>query len=361
MPNISLRRRRGQRITGFLLNLLALVLTATITLNIININYSKYLYSFPNYSAATKKWSPFNTTNPHMKTWCPEAECLNSPLCLPCKRRHLFIISTARSGSTTLLRMFNDLPNVRISGENHNTFGFVSQIESNLKDHQPQLLKHPIDKTDGPFRHNTIPKGSLACISQDLHYIMNPPPLEVQNDPHFTDNLKSKYDPNAILGFKTVRLHMFKKPRAAARFLMTHFPCSRFIINVQQNITHQYQSYQRTFTGSLKKRGNSTVNATNVSVDNSTAAYNGPTKAGLKDIRDFHVALSRALGKSSAKIIRFDHWKDNVNVLNEVLDWLGYENCQYDAITHENENGYGVDNTTIIDLGKDCHYPFLDE
>ncbi len=257
--------------------------------------------------------------------------------------------------------MFNDLPNVRISGENHNTFGIVSQIETNLKDHSPQLLKHPMDKTTGPFRHNVIPKGSLACISQDLHYAMNPPPLEVQNDPHFADGLKFKYDPNVILGFKTVRLHMFRKPRAATRYLRTHFPCSRFVINVQQNITHQYESYRRTFSGSLKIRGNSTgtgnvtttteTTTTTSTTTNLSANYDGPTKAVLKDIREFHLTVGRVLGEDYAKIIRFDHWKDNVTVLNEVLDWLGFEKCRYNVITHENENGYGVDNSTVVDLG----------
>lgn len=57
-------------------------------------------------------FEPYNSTNPHEKSWCPSAACNNSPLCLPCKKRFLFIIATGRSGSTTLLSMLNHLPGV---------------------------------------------------------------------------------------------------------------------------------------------------------------------------------------------------------------------------------------------------------
>merc|ERR1712176_1668174 len=68
-------------------------------------------------------WKPFNETNPH-KQWCPNATitCHNSPLCTPCNRRYAFVFATARSGSTTLLQTMNELPHVRMSGENDNAF-----------------------------------------------------------------------------------------------------------------------------------------------------------------------------------------------------------------------------------------------
>jgi len=64
-------------------------------------------------------WEPFNRTNPHIG-WCSHANCSNSPICTPCRRRFLLIISTGRSGSTTLLSMMNQLPGVRLAGENRN-------------------------------------------------------------------------------------------------------------------------------------------------------------------------------------------------------------------------------------------------
>ncbi len=147
-------------------------------------------------------WEPFNSTNPHKDTFCPKAKCQNSPLCTPCNRRHFLILSTARSGSTTLLRMFNELPNMRLSGENHNQLYLVSKLTKNLLNNRPNLLKHPMDKPTGPFMHNTIPQGSMGCIAQDMMHLLNPPPLAVQQDK--TINME-KYDEDLILGFKTVR------------------------------------------------------------------------------------------------------------------------------------------------------------
>ena len=48
-------------------------------------------------------------------------------------------------------------------------------------------------------------------------------------------------------------------------------------------------------------------------------------------------------------------------MLNDVVEWLGYKDCLFNTITHDNENGYTVDNTTVIDLGENCRYPFVDE
>ena len=351
------------------------------------------------------QWNPFNNSNPHQSSWCPTATCQNSPICTPCNRRHLFIFSTARSGSTTLLSMFNTLPYTRISGENHNTFGVASLIEDNLLNHRPQLLKHPMDKYNGPFRHNTIPKGSLACITQQLHYTMNPPPLHIQQDKSYAHNIQSSsYDEYTILGFKEVRLHSFTTPSIAANFYRNHFPCSRFIINVQYNITHQLESYQRTFTKNgtlvlmMKKKSNTTrsndttdndtttttttTTTTNINTTTTTTyhnsttnitdndhhqsdknnnQYNGPSEDDLTKIRDFHLQVGTLLGEDYAKVIHFDQWKDDVSILNEVIHWLGYKNCNFNAIVHENDNGYGVDSSTIIDLGKNCHYPFINE
>ena len=319
-------------------------------------------------------WAPFNNSNPFQSSWCPDATCQNSPLCTPCNRRHLFILSTARSGSTTLLRMMNELPNTRISGENHNTFGIFSQIESNLWKNRPRLLMHPMDKPDGPFRHNTIPKGSLGCISQQLHYTMNPPPLHIQQDIAYAmHDLKSTYDADRILGFKSVRLHLFKSPDDAVTYFKTNFPCSRFIINIQQNITHQYESYLKNFVGTknkLKKDEKQKqkekqreelehlVNMENqINGDNllSNSKYKGPDMHELESIRDFHIQLGELFGTTYAKVIKLEDWEDNVDVLNEVIHWLGFDpqTCAFNTITHDNANGYSVDNS-IVDVGENC-------
>ena len=270
--------------------------------------------------------------------------------------------------------MFNDLPHTRISGENHNTFGYDYAIEHNLNTHTPQLLNHPMDKPTGPFRHNTIPHGSLGCISQQLHYTMNPPPLSIQQNVEIVkDDLRTTYDRYTILGFKTVRLHLFEQVHSAVEYYKTHFPCTKFIINVQQNITHQLDSYMKNFAGTSKKKKNGDNHDDSEEEereeedddddddDDIASHYHGPNRTDLKFIRDFHINVGKELGEEYAKIINFDEWIKDVSVLNDVIDWLGYKDCAFNAIVHDNENGYAVDKTTMIDLGDNCHYPFIEE
>jgi len=306
-----------------------------------------------------EEWEPFNTTNPHTE-WCPGAQCLNSPLCTPCNRRHFFIISTARSGSTTLLRMINELPNIRISGENHNTFGIESKIETNLLQNKPSLLKHPVDKPTGPFQHNAIPQGSLGCISQHLHYVMNPPPLQIyQQRSKMLSTEERRMEESMILGFKTVRFHVSFKPFAGAKYIRTHFPCSKVLINIQSNITHQLESYMNTFHGTAK--GSSTT----------PKKYEGPSFESLTQVKNFHIKLEKALknqykknnenSSNMVRIVDFDQWKNDVKIINNIVSWIGYEDCKFNSLTHENDNGYGVDATTVVDLGKNCRYPYFNE
>jgi hypothetical protein len=285
-----------------------------------------------------EKWEPFNTTNPHASSFCPDAKCLNSPLCLPCNRRHFLIISTARSGSTTLLRMFNALPNMRLSGENHNTLWFISQLTDNLLENRPNLLKHPVDKPIGPFSHNTIPRGSMGCIAQQITHNLNPPPLAVQQDK--SKNMED-YDDGLILGFKTVRLHKENwTAMEAAKFLKEHFPCTKVLINYQTNVTHQYLSFKHTF------------NHTGPSEDD-----NGPSIDKLEEINEFQEQLHNHL-KQSSKLIDMDKWTKDVEILNDVVDWIGYEKCRFKEIVHENDGGYATDNKTDLSVGDECAEKF---
>ncbi len=180
------------------------------------------------------------------------------------------------------------------------------------------------------------------------------------------------------MGFKSVRTHLFGDVINAVKYYKHHFPCSRFVINVQQNITHQLESYMRTFNGTLKemtkktkKGGVMTTKDDSMRIEKNDDAtipsspsppiYNGPSYEDLEKTRDFHIKVGQRLGTDYAKIILFDEWIHNVNVLNDVIDWLGYKDCAFNTITHDNENGYTVDNETVVDLGKHCHYPYAEE
>ena len=281
-------------------------------------------------------WEPFNLTNPHKHTWCPNAFCQNSPLCKPCQRRHLLLVSTARSGSTTLLRMFNALPNVRLAGENHNQIKFVAKLTSNLVNNRPRLLRHPHDKHTGPFMHNAIPQGSFGCIAQDVFHMMNPPPLAVQQN---KDIQMEEYDKDLILGFKTVRMHLGDwTAQKASEYLKSHFPCSRVIINYQTNITHQLESHHQTF-------------------GNQSDTYLAPSMDQLEKANQFQFNLHRNLGDDYSKLIDMDEWSKDVQVLNQIVSWLGFEKCQFESIVHENLKGYKRDTSTELKVGAECKPP----
>ena len=114
--------------------------------------------------------------------WCPNAACSNSALCQPCRQRFLFILSTGRAASTTLLAMINHLPNVRIGGENNNELYIASQLESNLKIQGFGGLrsKVPPRPPNSAWFHNTIPEQAMACTIQKVLQTINPPPEKIQ-------------------------------------------------------------------------------------------------------------------------------------------------------------------------------------
>ena len=78
----------------------------------------------------------------------------------------------------------------------------------------------------------------------------------------------------------------------------------------------------------------------------------------------FLLKVGHKLGEDMAKIIDMNLWVNDVSLINDVVDWLGYQNCSFQKIVHENnqgENGDGLgrDQETDTGLGEACQYPFL--
>mmetsp|Transcript_25428 Transcript_25428/g.31330 ORF Transcript_25428/g.31330 Transcript_25428/m.31330 type:complete len:386 (-) Transcript_25428:255-1412(-) len=292
-----------------------------------------------------RKFRHFNRTNLYENSWCPQATCYNSPMCTPCSRRFLFIIATGRSGSTTLLKMFNTLPNVRLSGENYNEFYRAYQLSSNL------IVEHPKDFYDeeiaskgrfmhadvkvGPFLHNAMPIGSMSCVMQNLVHTLNPPALHKEDLP-FYDEEKER---NKILGAKMIRVPFMKNwvPQEAADFLIDSFPCSRYIINMRSDVNSQVESVISAFGNPHERE---------------------EIRADYESQNLFLQRLFRLLGGDKAKLIDMMDWMNDASILNEVIDWLGFEGCAFESLVHENHDRYGHDETTKIDLGPNCTYPY---
>lgn len=298
----------------------------------------------------------FNTLNPYKETWCPSAKCYNSPLCAPCHRRFLFILATGRSGSTSLLRMFNELPNVRLSGENYNVLFEASEVFKTIVEDQTHnfvdevsmkqgLFMHDAVE-NGAFKHNAMPIGSFSCVMQNLLTALNPPNLEalINND---INSLPGENDIHGeetmILGMKEIRIQsedlLAWTPEEATKFFNENFPCSRFIININSRYIRQSMA--------MKKHLHEKV----------SGLKRSEVRDKLKRENDFLIELSSLLGTDSAKLLDIAEWSEDVSVINDAVNWLGFENCRFDTLVEENKDGYNHDSATILDVGPDCKYP----
>ncbi len=307
----------------------------------------------PKYNYSIRSQSSFNQINPFKKSWCPSAKCFNSPLCQPCNQRYLFIIATGRSGSTTLLSMFNQLPRVRLSGENYNIVYKASELFKATIEERPDdffnndtmkegLYMHNTVES-GPFMHNAIPIGAFACVVQHLLKTLNPPPI-ISTDGHNHSFVDQQDEDEKILGMKEIRLQdqdsISWTPKEAAKFLNENFPCSRYIININSKYIKQSLSmkkYLKHKTDGLDRK----------EVQNKIQNENA-----------FLTDLSVILGENTVQLIDLVEWQEDVSILNKVVAWLGYENCAFNTLAHDNNEGYKAGNKTEITLGDNCKYPY---
>jgi len=294
------------------------------------------------------RYSPYNNYNPN-SNWCPYATCTNTPKCQPCQRRFLILIATGRSGSTTLMNLLDSLPHVRMAGENKgqlindfNTyFNFHDTIEFDI---------HNENGVDGAWKHYAMSNQALSCPIQSMYEAINPPP-------ELMSNYRGNYDDSEmILGFKTVRLHqalpniynttstttdsdLNKKNEEEEEvflkweeFLKNSFPCAKFVFNIRGDIEKQVESWLSAF-------------GTHLDGD---------------IIRNYNQNLSHLaarLGPDRARVIDMSEWSKQggygLNILNDLVSWLGFSDCKFTSLIHSNKDGYGKDKRKVS-LGKHC-------
>jgi len=233
--------------------------------------------------------------------------------------------------------MFNKLPGLRLSGENYNELNGISNLFRNLLDHTSDF-KYDVSVAEGPFMHNAIPNGSLSCAAQQLVNTLNPPRMEDMMERDF--NHYEEKESQMILGMKTVRLdeggvHAFS-PAGAVKFLENNFPCSRFIIAKRSDHQAHAKSMYDNFNG------------WDLSFDQFLDMS--------KSITSFYDEIQTRLGPDKARTVDLEKWMTDVEVLNDAVSWLGFTNCRFEAVLHENHDGYEVDNH-VVHFGKDCKPP----
>lgn len=239
--------------------------------------------------------------------------------------------------------MINLLPNVRLSGENNNELYIASLLEKNLqtKDFAGLRSKVPASPTNYAWQHNEIPEQSMACTIQKVLHTINPPPEEIQQQ--LINNETSGitldgYETSQIIGAKMIRIQVGDwTPLEGAEFFKYNFPCAKYIINTRLNTDNQATS-MKSFLG---KYG---------------ATSHKETRNKIKRHNDFLTQFAQHMGEEKSRLIFMENWTNNVTQWNEVVEWLGFQNCQYDKVLHNNKNGYEQDNSRI-EMGGGCQAP----
>jgi len=237
------------------------------------------------------------------------------------------------------MNMLDLLPNVRMAGENHGHLIYGLWAAENLEETY-EFQYHHTDGVVGAWKHHPIPKQSVACPIQKMIQVLNPPSMEYLMRRANRDGDNKGEGEDLILGFKTVRFHGpdFLSENGdlipAADFLLEHFPCARFVINIRSDIDKQVKSWQAAFE----------------------------TELDGDEVRHYNrllVDVASHIGQDRARLVDMSEWikKDSygVEVLNELIEWLGFVDCRYESLLHSNVDGYGVDGQAIS-LGKNCRY-----
>ena len=270
------------------------------------------------------------------RAWCPKAVCSNSPMCQPCQRRFLMVITNGRSASTTLTWMLDSLPGVRMGGENHDVLQNIKDM-MNATFYGPMRTSFSITSKNTPWYHNPIPAGALACVSQKMIETIVPPLL--LNDTRFPST-----EEHEISGFKTIRLFQ-RTPLARLsemiEFLQEHFPCTRYIVNYRSDRQAQAASQTNTFTKNITDKDplDKVVNRLDHEVQ-------------------WLFQFAKLMGEDRARIIDSSIWTEDVSELNKAVRWLGFdESCAFEKNLELNtKNRFGHVGPTTLKMNPQCRY-----
>jgi len=280
---------------------------------------------------------PFNETNPYLSSWCPAAACPNSPVCSPCSQRFLFILATARSGSTTILQTLNTLPGVRLSGENDNVFYNLWKLTSGER--MKHTLNQDYDQDTGPWMHNAIPRGAMSCTVQNFMKTINPPQLSIQK---FSNALPlSTSDRSTIIGAKMIRIQRRKNdwsPFNVTKFIRKNFPCAKVVVSIRSDVQSELKSMNNTF-------------------------FKHPVNFTIEDLlkqNEFLLSVAKLMGKDAARVIDITKWSDDISILNDLIEWIGFKNCILENIVRTNQGKSGFEQEKVgTSFGPTCRYPYL--
>lgn len=195
----------------------------------------------------------------------------------------LFILSTGRSGSTTILGMLNQIPTISLSGENRPVYETLHQLKE-------ETINITIDH---PNSYSWLNHPNRTRVRNQLcSWILNLAPNRTAH----------------IHGFKEIHIGPLLP------LLMDDFPEAKFIFNFRENITAQLNS-----------------------------AFFGrhPLKAAKKTIMEKNVEITRAMKiLPTARVFSLPLEDFDVEHFNSLLDWLNIRDYRFTCVIHHITGGY---------------------
>lgn len=149
--------------------------------------------------------------------------------------RFILICATGRSGSTTLMRIINTIPNTNICGENNNALFYLLKFYKNLK--YTMTMRH-IEQVNGKYVHLSYERYIEKDIKPAWYNSYNFNRMKVKIKEMIIDMFKIN-EKTEIIGFKEIR---YCDKLDILNTFIELFPNTQIIIHIKNDIEKQSKS-----------------------------------------------------------------------------------------------------------------------
>ena len=236
-----------------------------------------------------------------------------------CKRKFLFIISSGRSGSTSLLNMVNELPGYSISGEHWGQFlpwhdlyrRFVrTQGRHSYSDYQIGEPPRGMVMLGNAWEHQRVQDVEFFEMMQDWYYKHT----GMRNtNSEYSEKSRGGYKPGIELvkGCKEIRY----TDANALDFISHAFPCAKFIFNCRKELFREQKH------SAFYRKMNSTED---------------DLRREAKFLMEYHQSDWM---KGRSIIMHMEDFS-NMTIWNQMAIFLERPHCRFTDVYHDNNGGY---------------------
>ena len=251
------------------------------------------------------RWSPSSGS-----VEFPTSSFSHAANCDLCARNWLFVVSTGRAGSTTLLNMLNEIPSFMIAGENGGFAGNLFRLKTGTARAEGIIQRHLPQNSRQLRRHawlrwNVSDQLALRCAMQA--YAMA-----------FLGISAESLSPHSVIGWKEIRYNSAQE----LHFMRHTFPCAKFIVNTRQDLRAQQASGFK--TGFLRDEVSPWTNPQHL-------------KARTTDLAHW----AKQLPPNATFALPVE--KFSLQSYNEMLAFLGVSGCQFVRVLHSNVKSFVPD------------------